>query len=106
MRTIFLGAALAALAALGCGRDQQPAEKAPTCEELTDHVHEIARARYPGHGAMVMGDRKADIARCEERNVSAKERRCIMAAKDMEGLAKCRRPAVKAQDEAPPPAQP
>jgi hypothetical protein len=67
-------------------------DQGPTCAVVTDHVLEIARITYPGHGDMGgAGNRKAQIEQCEVRKMPAVERRCMMAAKTLEALAECRR---------------
>lgn len=77
----------------GCHRT---ADQQPSCAELTEHLYEVTKIAYPGHGeAMEMGNRKADIAACEQRKPAADERRCIMAAKDLAQVATCRKAAVK-----------
>lgn len=81
--------ALAVALAAGCGKREQ--EKVPSCAELTEHLYEVTRIAYPGHGDMEMGNRKAEIEACEQRNLPAAERRCMMAAKDLAGVAACRK---------------
>lgn len=76
-------------------------DKGPTCAEVTDHVLEIARIAYPGHGDMgANGNRQAQIEQCEARKVPAAERRCMIAAKSMEALAQCRRPSMSTEGSA------
>jgi hypothetical protein len=92
MRYVILAAALAVA---GCSSKKE--DPGPTCAQVTDHLFEVTKIAYPGHGDMAMGDRKAEIAQCEKRAVSADERRCIMAAADMAGVAKCRAGAQPAR---------
>lgn len=92
MRWIFLVAMLVCL--MGCNKQSAP-EKVPTCAELTTKISELTKIAYPGHGEMEMGNSKRDIAICEEKNPSPKERKCIMAAKDVPGIAACRKDSVK-----------
>ena len=82
--------ALAAVGSAGCGK-QQPQGNVPTCAQIIEHVYSATKIAYPGHGEMDMGNRKADIAACEQRDMSVAERRCIMAAKDPGAIAECRR---------------
>jgi len=84
MRNVILAAALAAA---GCSNKEAPG---PSCAQVTDHLFEVTKKAYPGHGDMAMGNRKVEIAQCEKRGIPAAERRCIMAAPDMAGVAKCR----------------
>lgn len=71
---------------LGCGKSEDPG---PSCEQVTDHVFEITSKAFPGHGDM--GNRKAYIESCKSRNLSASERKCMLAAQDTLSLAKCRK---------------
>jgi hypothetical protein len=72
--------------ALGCKGKEDPG---PSCKEVTDHVYEITRKAYPGHGDMMMGNPKTDVARCEARKMSAAQRRCMLQAQSVEALAQC-----------------
>jgi hypothetical protein len=77
---------VAVVLALGCGKSEDPG---PSCEQVTDHVFEITSKAFPGHGDM--GNRKAYIESCKSRNLSASEKRCMLAAQDTLSLAKCRK---------------
>lgn len=79
---------IAIVLALGCGKDKKE-DPGPTCAAVTDHVYEVSRKAYPGHGDMAMGNRAADIARCEARKLTGKQRRCMLEAQSMEALALC-----------------
>ena len=83
-----LAAVLAAVLLAACqGRDRVPA---PSCAEVTDHVIALTSAAYPGHGDMFTSRRLQEIAGCTARQLSADERRCMMRATDLPGLAACR----------------
>jgi hypothetical protein len=86
LRWMWIATALAAGAAAGCERKQ---EVGPSCKVITEHVYEITRKAYPGHGEMQMGNPKADIARCEARKLTLAQRRCMVEAKSVEALASC-----------------
>lgn len=93
MRWLFL---IVFLVSSGAGCSKQAEKKAPTCAEVTDHVLAIVQVAYPGHGDMGgRGNRDLEIQQCEARKVSAKERRCIVAAKDMAGIAACRKGTIR-----------
>ena len=86
--------ALAVLLFAACSKSSD--DKAPTCAEVTDHMLKIVQVAYPGHGDMgARGNRESQIAACEQRNPSASERRCILAAKTTEAIAQCRRESMK-----------
>lgn len=87
---VVVASLIIGLAGAGCSKKQQAQGEVPTCAQITEHVYKVTRIAFPGHGDMEMGNRKSDIKECEARNVSATERRCIMAAKDMAGVAACR----------------
>lgn len=85
---------------------KKPAEKVPTCAEVTENMLKIVQGQYPGHSDMgAMGNRQATIQQCEQRNMPAAEKRCIVKAKTMEDLGACRRASLpKDQQGAPAPA--
>jgi hypothetical protein len=91
MRNVILAAALVLV---GCSNNKD--DPGPSCAQVTDHLFEVTKLAYPGHGDMAMGNRKVEIAACEKRAIPAAERRCIMAAPDMAGVAKCRAGATPA----------
>jgi hypothetical protein len=83
---------------LGCSK--KPAEKVPTCAEVTENMLKIVQAQYPGHGDMGgMGNRQAVVQQCEARNMPAAEKRCIVKAKTTEDLGECRRASMPKQPE-------
>ena len=88
-RWMWIAIALALALALAPGCERKPEDPGPSCEAITDHVYEVTRKAYPGHGEMAMGNRKADVARCEARKLTAKQRRCMLAAQTPEGVAQC-----------------
>jgi len=79
MRRLLL---LAVLAAAGCSSDP------PSCTAVTDHTLELTVQKYPAHGDMLKTERGALIKRCET-ELDAKARRCMMAAKDLDGISAC-----------------
>lgn len=88
--------ALALLVCAACSK--QAPEKVPTCAEVTDRMLKIVQAEHPGHGDMgAMGNREQAMKQCEVRKMPAAERRCIVRAKTMEDLARCRRTASQNQ---------
>jgi len=62
----------------------------PTCAEVTDHMLEVTKQQVIGHEGMVLGQRDAMIAQCNQREMPAETRRCLLAAKDLPALASCR----------------
>jgi hypothetical protein len=99
---------LVLLAALLVACSKKKAEDAaPSCDQVVDHMLEVTKQMLPGHGDQPMGDRKAMIAQCEQRNMPAAQRRCLVAAKSFDDLAKCRGnetpPAQRPVPVAPPP---
>ena len=84
MRSTWIAVVLAF--APGCKGKEDPG---PSCKEVTDHVYEVTRKAYPGHGDMMMGNPKADVARCEARKMSGAQRRCMLQAQSVEALAQC-----------------
>jgi hypothetical protein len=93
--------ALAIVLGVGCKKTEN--EKVPTCAEVSAKLAAVTKIAYPGHGDMEMGSSKRDVEACEIRKPTAKERRCIMAAKDLAGVTACRKAAL---DQQPPPKSP
>jgi hypothetical protein len=102
-RWMWIAITVALALVLGCER--KPEDPGPSCAAVTDHVYEVTRKAYPGHGDMMMGNRKADIAGCEARKLTAKQRRCMLEAQSPDAVAQCSRekPGEKKQQAAPPP---
>lgn len=78
MRWLLLVAMLA-----GCKSEQ------PSCTAITDHTLELTVQKYPAHGDMLKAERAALIEGCEKK-FDAATRKCIMAAKDLDGILVCR----------------
>ncbi len=89
MRWILLAMVMVATAAtvVGCGSKSDPG---PTCAQITDHMLEVTKQELVGHGDELLGQRKTMIEQCEGRKLTADQRRCLVAAKDMAGFAACR----------------
>lgn len=64
----------------GCGSDG-----GSQCEKVTDHFLSIAPTEIKDQ----LGDKKSMIERCEK-EMSAEERTCALAAKDMASVMQCR----------------
>ena len=80
--------ALAALLVVAaCGGKK--AADAPSCEKGVDSMLALTKQAMPGHGDMEMGNKKQMVAECEKRGLSDDQKRCIVAAKDLNGLAAC-----------------
>lgn len=96
---------LALLAALlvGCSKKE---DAGPSCDKVVDHMLEVTKQMLPGHGDQPMGDRKAMIDQCVQRNMPASQRRCLVAAKSFEDLAKCRSDERKPPPSPPPSPEP
>ena len=96
MRWIWIAMAMALA---GCG-SKKLEDPGPPCSKVADHVNEIAQQAYPGHTDMMpKNSRKAYIASCEQRKLTAKQRRCMLEAKNMDGLAECQRQGQKLHDD-------
>jgi hypothetical protein len=78
--------ALLMLVVGACKSDQA----GPRCEQVVDHMLEVTKQQMPAHGGMgELGDRKAMIAQCNKRNLTAEQRKCLMAAKSLGEIANC-----------------
>lgn len=90
---------IAIVLGLGCERKQDA--PGPSCMQIADHMAEIASKAYPGHTEMMpASSRKAYVAQCEARKLTAKQRHCMLAAQSMEALAACM-PRDKADEKKP-----
>jgi hypothetical protein len=68
---------------------------------VADHVAEVTRKAYPGHGEMMpASSRKAYAASCQARKLTGKQRRCMLEAPSMEAIAMCV-PRPKADEKSP-----
>ncbi len=61
----------------------------PSCEKVVDNMLAVTKTAMPGHGDMEMGNKKQMMAECEKRNLTDDQKRCLVAAKDLNGLAAC-----------------
>lgn len=84
MRTIITTLTLAITLGLGAGLTGCGGDDAPSCDKVTEHTLSLMPEEFKSK----MGDKKALVAQCEK-NTTAEDRVCAMAAKDMEGLGAC-----------------
>ena len=62
----------------------------PSCTQVVDHVLEVTKQVLPGHETVGMvGDRKASIDQCEARKLPKDARKCLVAAKTLDGFGDC-----------------
>jgi hypothetical protein len=88
MRWTWIAIGLAIGLAPGCER--KPDDPGPSCDKVADHVAEVARKAFPGHGDMMpASSRKAYVESCQSRKLSAKQRRCMLEAQSVDAIAEC-----------------
>jgi hypothetical protein len=88
LRSTWISLALAIGLAPGCERKTE--DPGPNCEQIADHVAQVAAKAYPGHGDMMPGgNRKAYVLQCQARKMNGKQRRCMMKAQSIEAMAEC-----------------
>lgn len=75
---------LLAVLLVGCKKDP-----GPSCDKITDHMLDLTKQAMPGHDPSLLGDRKAMIAQCEKRNLTADQRNCLMKATSLGELGAC-----------------
>ncbi len=77
MRTLFLSFALATtiLTGAACGKDGS------SCDKVADHFNDIAPDALKGH-------KKELVEKCEKK-MTADDRKCALAAKDMNDMQAC-----------------
>lgn len=84
----MLRGALLVVILVGCGGNK---DSGPSCEKVVDHMLEVTKQQLMGHdGANFTQQRKAMVKQCEERKMSAEIRTCLVAAKSISDIAKCR----------------
>ncbi len=89
--------ALILLATAACSKKAaDKADTGPSCDQVTDRVLEIMKSGLTGHGNVEMGNKKQMVEQCEARNMSATQRKCMVAAKDVTALAACSAPPPSA----------
>src|SRR5262245_40139795 len=93
---------LVALAIAGCSK--KAADNGPPCPVVVDHMVVVIKEGIKGHESVNLGDRQQMITQCENRKMSAAERRCMATAKDLAQLASCR--PAKSPPPGPPPNTP
>ena len=64
----------------------------PPCDKVVDHMNEVMKQQMPaGHDGMQANSRKTDIQFCEDKKFSKQMRQCLLAAKDIAGIAECQK---------------
>ena len=82
MRWIVVMIALA-----GCGKK----DPGPSCDQVVDHMLEVTKTQLMGHeNTNLMSQKKAMVTQCEQRDMSSDVRTCLMAARTITEIAKCR----------------
>lgn len=71
---------------IACGSKSDPG---PTCAQVMDHILEITQQQLVGHGDEIKSQRAAMIAQCEQRNMPAEMRRCLLDSKTRDAIATC-----------------
>ena len=62
----------------------------PACDKIVDHMLELTKQQLTGHDTVQVGDRKVMIAFCEKRQMTKPARQCLLDAKSLDDLAKCK----------------
>lgn len=89
--------AIVLLTGLAACKKQEAAKEdpGPPCDKVVDHMLVVMKQGLTGHGDLEMANKQQMVDQCESRKLSAAERTCMLAAKDLAGLAACRpRPAT------------
>lgn len=79
---------IALVLATGCAKKK--ADPGPSCAQVVDHMMVVMKQGMAGHDSVELANRQQMIDQCEQRKLSAKERRCMAEAKDLSALASCR----------------
>lgn len=77
---------VAVVAAAACNKDDPP----PSCAQVVDHMSQVTKIGLMNmHSGAQRNTRDLDIQFCEQKNFSRQARECLIAAKDIDGIAKC-----------------
>jgi hypothetical protein len=90
MRAMLFAIAVLGLAA--CGSKKKKEDAGPSCEQVVDHMLVVMKSGLTGHGSVELGNKKQMLDQCESRKLSAEQRKCMLAAKDVVTLANCSAP--------------
>lgn len=61
----------------------------PTCDQVVDNLLAVTKQQLTGHGDLELGNRKAMLDQCEQRALTAAQRRCLATAKDLSAIQAC-----------------
>ena len=75
---------------LACGNKQNE-DPGPSCDQVVDHMLALTKQQLPGHDPEQLGNKKQMVDECVRRNLTAQERKCVLAAKTFVELAQCRK---------------
>jgi len=90
--------ALLSLAVVGCSKKSADG---PACGAVVDNMMAVTKQQMTGHGELEVQNRTVMVEQCEKRKLTAAQRTCLVAAKDLPAIAACTpRPTT------PPPAKP
>ena len=71
----------------GCSKSTP--DDGPPCAAVVDNMIAVTKQQMSNHGGMELQNRKAMIDQCEQRKMSAEQRRCLVGTKDLTGIAGC-----------------
>lgn len=92
---------LVALVAATLGACGKKSDDGPACGAVVDNMMTVTKQQMTGHGQLEVQNRGVMVEQCEKRKLTAAQRTCLVAAKDLPAIAACTpRPS------APPPATP
>jgi len=69
----------------GCSKK----DEGPSCDKVVDNMLAITKTAMTGHGDMELGNKKQMVEQCVARKMSAEQRTCLVAAKDLNALGAC-----------------
>ncbi len=74
----------------GCGSKKQE-DQGPSCDQVADHMVEITQQQLMGHESVSFKSQKKALVRgCEMKKMGPSTRKCLMDAKTIHDIAKCR----------------
>lgn len=78
--------AVLSLSLVACSKK---ADDGPACGAVVDNMMAVTKQQMTGHGELEVQNRTVMIEQCEKRTLTAAQRTCLVAAKDLAAIAAC-----------------
>ena len=71
------------------GACSKKSDDGPACGAVVDNMMAVTKQQMTGHGELEVQNRTVMVEQCEKRNLTAAQRTCLVAAKDLPAIAAC-----------------